>query len=341
MKTENEGVTKVKREQKEAAHSSKAHQADTSVPPVRSSSSRLPSPSPSQAKGEVKGDKCSKRSKAKKKSKKSRSSSSSSQDSGTAVHNDSSRKCDSKVKSKAESGEDRRTKVKGKDIRSVATGATGASNSSQKSKDVKKENFTSTTISFSNNNNTGTTTLEIKSVKKEKTWDSESKKSKSREFNNEDCGTSADAKPAGKQSQERAVSSSPTSITSDANGAPGNGGRDDGSSPRSSAGSRRKKCESGSDSEPDAARDKKWKCDGSSDGDEDNRSARREKYLTELHWVQKRINETTDPILLQRVVDMIENSCSDYEVTKSSFDFDLLRLDEATLFKLRQIVEKG
>jgi hypothetical protein len=52
---------------------------------------------------------------------------------------------------------------------------------------VKKESSTSTTISFSNNNSTGTTTLEIKSVKKEKTWDSETKKSKNKEFKGDEA----------------------------------------------------------------------------------------------------------------------------------------------------------
>lgn len=63
----------------------------------------------------------------------------------------------------------------------ISSSASGASNVNHKLKDVKKESSTSTTISFSNNNNTGTTTLEIKSVKKEKTWDSEVKKSRNKE----------------------------------------------------------------------------------------------------------------------------------------------------------------
>lgn len=63
----------------------------------------------------------------------------------------------------------------------ISTNAIAGSNSNQKVKDIKKESSTSTTISLTNNNNTGTTTLEIKSVKKEKTWDSEIKKSRNKE----------------------------------------------------------------------------------------------------------------------------------------------------------------
>ncbi|RWS09783.1 protein AF-9-like protein [Dinothrombium tinctorium] len=71
-----------------------------------------------------------------------------------------------------------------KDI--TTTNNASGNSSSHKSKDVKKESSTSTTISISNNNNTGTTTLEIKSVKKEKTWDSEVKKSKNKEHKNDE-----------------------------------------------------------------------------------------------------------------------------------------------------------
>lgn len=45
---------------------------------------------------------------------------------------------------------------------------------------IKKQSSTSTKISFSDNNSS--TTIEIKSVKKEKTWDNELKKSRSKEF---------------------------------------------------------------------------------------------------------------------------------------------------------------
>lgn len=49
---------------------------------------------------------------------------------------------------------------------------------------VKKQSSTSTKISFSDNNSS--TTIEIKSVKKEKTWDNEVKKSRNKEFKSSD-----------------------------------------------------------------------------------------------------------------------------------------------------------
>ncbi|XP_053208615.1 myb-like protein X isoform X3 [Panonychus citri] len=72
----------------------------------------------------------------------------------------------------------------------VSSSATTGSNSNHKVKDVKKELSTSTTISLTNNENTGTTTLEIKSVKKEKTWDSEMKKSRSKEHKSDEVKSS-------------------------------------------------------------------------------------------------------------------------------------------------------
>ncbi len=55
-----------------------------------------------------------------------------------------------------------------------------SSKDSNSASGVKKQSLTSTKISFSNSNSS--TTIEIKSVKKEKTWDNEVKKSKSKEF---------------------------------------------------------------------------------------------------------------------------------------------------------------
>lgn len=70
-------------------------------------------------------------------------------------------------------------------------------------KDVKKESSTSTTISISNNNSTGTTTLEIKSVKKEKTWDSEVKKSKNKEHKSEDIKSSKESSMSSNSSSNK------------------------------------------------------------------------------------------------------------------------------------------
>lgn len=63
--------------------------------------------------------------------------------------------------------ESKKQKVSSKDIVNSGSG-------------VKKQSSTSTKISFSDNNSS--TTIEIKSVKKEKTWDNELKKSRNKEF---------------------------------------------------------------------------------------------------------------------------------------------------------------
>lgn len=85
----------------------------------------------------------------------------------------------SKESDKTHKEKSKKQRTSSKDL--VSSSATTGSNINQKVKDLKKESSTSTTISLTNNNNTGTTTLEIKSVKKEKTWDSEIKKSRNKE----------------------------------------------------------------------------------------------------------------------------------------------------------------
>lgn len=62
-------------------------------------------------------------------------------------------------------------------------------------------------------------------------------------------------------------------------------------------------------------------------------------YLKQLYWIQEKINELQDPHILQKLVDIIEaHSCS-FSVTKTTFDFDLLRLDESTVIKLKEIIQ--
>lgn len=330
---------RIKSEKQEPVPSSKSS-AESSVPSKKSSS--RPS-SPNLSKSE---DKSSKRSKGKKKKKRERSSSRSSDDSDSPDRSESCHRTDSKSKSEKE----RKTKVRGKDIRTVTPVSTSASSSQQKSK---KKNFTSTTISFSNSDNTGRTmSVEIKSVTKEKTYDSESKKSKNKEFNNSEA---VDAEVGQSQERKREISSSPVSSGSDpqtaANGAAANGSCDDLFSPRSPssrassdpASRRRKKRGSGSDGDIDlTARDKKWKQSGAGDSSgEDDQSDRHEDYLSDLYWIQKRINESTDANLLQRIVDIVEVKCSEFQVTSTCFEFDLTSLDDETISKLKQMVGKG
>ncbi|XP_054160936.1 protein AF-9-like isoform X1 [Oppia nitens] len=56
--------------------------------------------------------------------------------------------------------------------------------------------------------------------------------------------------------------------------------------------------------------------------------------LNDLMDVQKRINESTNSDLLQKIVDIIEESGS-FSLTDSTFDFDLMRLDDKTVRKLK------
>ena len=82
----------------------------------------------------------------------------------TKLHKESQKSGQSKEKDNKK--DNKKQKVSSKDINSASG--------------VKKQSSTSTKISFSDNNSS--TTIEIKSVKKEKTWDNEVKKSRSKEF---------------------------------------------------------------------------------------------------------------------------------------------------------------
>lgn len=64
-----------------------------------------------------------------------------------------------------------------------------------------------------------------------------------------------------------------------------------------------------------------------------------EDYLQQLYWIQKRINELEDPNILQKLVDIIEHNSSCFNITSSTFDFDLLRLDESTVSKLKEVIQ--
>ena len=103
------------------------------------------------------------------------------------------------VKEKDNKKENKKQKVSSKDM-NTASG-------------VKKQSSTSTKISFSDNNSS--TTIEIKSVKKEKTWDNEVKKSRSKEFK------SSEFKPAkdktNPNTSSTSVGSNKSKIKSEAN----------------------------------------------------------------------------------------------------------------------------
>lgn len=51
--------------------------------------------------------------------------------------------------------------------------------------------------------------------------------------------------------------------------------------------------------------------------------------------LQRRLAETTDNVTLKRVVSIIEQS-GNYQMDRTTFDFDLCRLDDETVSKLRQ-----
>ena len=62
-------------------------------------------------------------------------------------------------------------------------------------------------------------------------------------------------------------------------------------------------------------------------------------YIKQLYWIQEKINELQDPNILQKLVDIIEAHSASFNVTKTTFDFDLLRLDESTVSKLKEIIQ--
>jgi YEATS domain-containing protein 1/3 len=57
-------------------------------------------------------------------------------------------------------------------------------------------------------------------------------------------------------------------------------------------------------------------------------------FLTDLIDLQKRISESTNTDLLQRIVDTIEESGL-FNITNSTFDFDLMKLDKNTIRKIK------
>lgn len=59
---------------------------------------------------------------------------------------------------------------------------------------------------------------------------------------------------------------------------------------------------------------------------------------TNLKQLHKQLNAVQDPTQLQEIVNIVE-STQIYQLTASTFDFDLCKLDEATLNKLHTLVE--
>jgi len=61
-------------------------------------------------------------------------------------------------------------------------------------------------------------------------------------------------------------------------------------------------------------------------------------HLNDLFALQEKIARLKDPILLQKIVDEIETSAT-YELTDSTFDFDLMKLSRATVIRLKCLVK--
>ncbi|KAI1296899.1 Protein ENL [Halotydeus destructor] len=59
-------------------------------------------------------------------------------------------------------------------------------------------------------------------------------------------------------------------------------------------------------------------------------------YLKELIELQRKICQLNDRIILQQIVDEIESSAS-YQLTDTTFEFDLMKLDRATVSKLKRM----
>ena len=59
---------------------------------------------------------------------------------------------------------------------------------------------------------------------------------------------------------------------------------------------------------------------------------------TNLKQLHKQLNAIQDPTQLQEIVNIVENT-QIYQLTATTFDFDLCKLDEATLNKLHTLVE--
>lgn len=290
---------------------------------------------------------------------------------------------------RANSSKEHDTKTENKKQKSSSKDVVNNSASS-----VKKESSTSTKISFSNNNSG--TTIEIKSVKKEKTWDSEVKKSKSKEFksseiksskeslnsnsyssaskskNKEDKSPKKSPKVGTPKVKDRKnvisheSSSSPESVLSGEVNTPGrdtsrlrppsrSGLSEDQGSLSSSSSPFRHRSSSSLDSDGPAFKklksqnvskrkksksSKKPYCEKIS-RDKDSTPFTSSSSLSfrssnsnEMVILQKRISELQDSNVLQRIVDIIEDT-GHYEMTNVSFDFDLMKLDDVTIRKLK------
>ena len=336
-----------------------------------------------------------------KKSKKRSTSSSSSRSSSSEKKDKSDLKKDKHKSNPDAKKDDKKSKLSGNESKFTPTlssssksmPTTGASpllssSSSHKRKEVKKETFSSTKLSFNTSNNGVAFEIESIHSSQEKRWDSEKKSKKSNKNSNDiKDGKKKESSPlphskASKTDKSydrnRDKNSSPTDDVRKTNGdtvssssrVNGNLAEDLQLSSSDSSVSSRDSSQRDKESNRKSKKRKKNKkrskrhdeedgspldsqSDVSSSQDEDDEvplkkkhkkslsSKRDSSYLKVLYWIRGKIDDMNDPDTLSRIVNEIERSQSvSLQVTDSSYNFDLLKLDDTTIERIKEIIQR-